>query len=190
MAGGRPPFVQRVRESHEGKRVEVWFEDEARIGQQGTLTTVWGEKGSRPTAVKQTEYEWAYVSAAVNPRTGEALGLITEEMNTLVMNDLLLNLSRMLGADRHAVLVWDGAGFHTSGALEVPENITLLPLPPCSPELNCVERIWHWMRSHDLSNRVYDDREHVKRAIGDSCARLDPERIRSICRTAWIERAN
>jgi transposase len=141
-------------------------------------------------AVKQTEYQWAYISAAVNPRTGQALGVITEDMNTAVMNDLLLNVSLLLGEDRHAVLIWDGAGFHTSGSLEVPRNITLLPLPPYSPELNCVERIWLWMRSHDLSNRAYTDAAHVQSAIAESCARLHPERISSICRTEWVERMN
>ena len=149
---------------------------------------MWAERGSRPRAVKQTEYRWAYITAAVNPRTGEALGVITEEMNTPVMNDLLWNLSRKLGEGRHAVLVWDGAGFHTSGTLEVPANITLLPLPPYSPELNCVERIWLWMRSHDLSNRAYPEQEDVERAVAESCARLDAERLKSICRTEWLER--
>lgn len=151
---------------------------------------MWAPRGSRPTAVKQTEYQWAYISAAVNPRTGRALGVITPDMDTWVMNDLLLNLSRELGERRHAVLVWDGAGYHTSGRLEVPGNITLLPLPPCSPELNCVERIWLWMRSHDLSNRAYDDQPHVEHAIAESCARLGPHRIASICRTDWLERIN
>jgi transposase len=182
--------VQAVRAAHPGQEVEVWFEDEARIGQQGTLTTVWAPRGSRPTAVKQTDYEWAYASAAVNPLTGEALGIITDEMNTTVMNDLLLNLSRMLGEHRHAVLVWDNAGYHGSGTLEVPANITLLPLPPYSPELNCVERLWLWMRTHDLSNRAYDDRAHIEAAIDESCGRLDADRLKSICRTAWLERTN
>lgn len=170
--------------------MEVWFGDEARIGQQGTLTTIWAEKGSRPAAVKQTDYQWMHVTAAVNPLTGQALGLITPEMNTPVMNDLLANLSARLGADRHAVLVWDGAGYHTSGALEVPENVTLLPLPPYSPELNPVERVWLWMRMHDLSNRAYDDAEHIEREVAASCARLDAPRLKSICRTAWLERKN
>lgn len=147
---------------------------------------MWAEKGPRPTAVKQTDYQWAYVSAAVNPLTGEALGMITEEMNTLVMNDLLANLSLKLGPDRHAVLVWDGAGFHTGKRLEVPENIT--PLPPYSPQLNGVERLWLWMRTHHLSNRAYEDREHIKRAIADSCSRIDPERVKTICRTPWLDR--
>lgn len=138
--------------------------------------------------MKQTDYQWAHLSAAVNPLTGEALGLITEEMNTPVMNDLLANLSARLGEDRHAVLVWDGAGYHTSGTLEVPANITLLLLPPYSPELNCVERLWLWMRQHDLSNRAYDDTAAIEAAIHDSCSRLDPQRIKSICRTGWLER--
>lgn len=130
-----------------------------------------------------------YLSAAVNPETGEALGLITPDMNTLVMNDLLLNLSMMLGSDRHAVLVWDNAGFHTSGSLEVPGNITLLALPPYAPELNPIERIWRYLRQTHLSNRVYVDREHLEEAAHDACSRLDPQRLGSITRTAWIERS-
>ena len=139
-------------------------------------------------AVKQTDYGWAYITGAANPLTGEAVGLITQDLNTPIMNDLLLNISRQLGDTRHAVLVWDNAPYHTSGTLEVPANITLLPLPPYSPELNCIERIWLWMRTHDWSNRAYQDIAHIEQAINESCARLDPERIKSICRTAWIER--
>lgn len=138
--------------------------------------------------MKQTDYQWAYISAAVNPLTGAAIGMITEEMDTLVMNDLLFNLSRQLGQTRHAVLVWDGAGYHISGTLEVPDNITLLPLPPYSPELNCMERVWLWMRQHDLSNRAYTDRNHIENAITDSCSRLGPDRLKTICRTTWLER--
>jgi hypothetical protein len=141
-------------------------------------------------AVKQTDYDWAYLAAAVCPTTGEALGVIDREMNTGVMNDLLANLSRLLGADRHAVLVWDNAGFHTSGRLEVPANITILPLPPYSPELNCVERVWAWMRSHSLSNRAYADHDAIVAAIERACDLLPPERLMSICRTAWLERGD
>lgn len=56
-----PPFVEKFRKEHPGKVVEVWYQDEARVGQQGTLTTVWARTGSRPLALKQTEYEWVYV---------------------------------------------------------------------------------------------------------------------------------
>ena len=66
MARRRPLFVRAVTAARpESTRVEVWVQDEARIGQQGTLTRVWGETGSRPSAIRQTEYEWAYLFAAV-----------------------------------------------------------------------------------------------------------------------------
>ena len=57
-----------------GGKVRVWFMDEARFGQQGTLTDVWAKRGSRPTAVRQTRYEWCYLYAAVEPATGESVG--------------------------------------------------------------------------------------------------------------------
>ena len=85
--------------------MEVWFEDEAQIGQQGTLTTIWAQKGSRPRAVKQTEYASVHISAVVNPVSGGALGLITDELNTETMDNLLHNLSKRLGDKRQAVLV-------------------------------------------------------------------------------------
>ena len=62
-------------QAHPDKRLEVWFEDEARFGQQGTLTWVWARRGSRPRAVKQTCYDWLYVIGAVCPQTGQSVGV-------------------------------------------------------------------------------------------------------------------
>jgi hypothetical protein len=99
-----------VKQNHPGKTVQVWFQDEARIGQQGTLTTVWAEKGSRPTAVKQTEYEWVYLFAAVNPVSGESSAIICPYANTGYMNAHLQFISQEAGKDVHVVLVLDQAG--------------------------------------------------------------------------------
>lgn len=139
--------------------------------------------------MKQTEYRWVYLSAAVNPETGKAFGMVTRTMNTLTMNDLLANLSRMVNENKHAVLIWDNAGFHRSDSLEVPKNITLYPLPPYSPELNPIERVWHWMRSHYLSNRVYADHDELEVAANEACSRLDAPRLQTITHTEWIERS-
>ncbi len=87
------------------------------------------------------------------------------------------------------MLVWDNAGYHTSKKLVVPANITLLRLPPYSPELNCVEQVWHWMRSHYLGNRAYADLAAVHRATEESCARVTADRQKTVCKTAWIESA-
>ena len=172
------------------ERVEVWFQDEARLGQQGTLTRVWAKRGSRPRAVRQTEYEWVYLYAAVCPETGESCALLAPSVSTGLMNGHLRQLSEQLGPDRHAVLVLDNAGWHTAKALEVPSNLTLLHLPPYAPELNPVERVWDYLRSHYLSNRVYRDYEHLFDAAGEAWNRLTEEDLRSTCRTAWCERAD
>ena len=176
-------------DEHPGKRVEVWLQDEARIGQQGTLTRVWAETGSRPSAVRQTEYEWAYLFAAVNPLTGASSALIAPTVNTQYMNEHLAFISREAGPEAHVVLVLDRAGWHVAKGVKVPANLTLLHLPPYSPELNGAERIWGYLRSHYLSNRVYKDYDELFEAIRLAWNRLEPERLKSLTHTAWIERA-
>ena len=175
--------------AHPGRRVEAWVQDEARIGQQGTLTRVWAETGSRPAAVKQTEYEWAYLFAAVNPLTGASSALIAPTVNTAYMSEHLRFIGQEAGPGAHVVLVLDQAGWHVAKALKVPDNVTLLHLPPYSPELNGAERIWGHLRSHYLSNRVYKDYDELFEAIKAAWLKLEPDRLRSLTRTRWIERA-
>ena len=174
-------------EEHPGQTVEVWFQDEARIGQQGTLTRLWAERGTRPTAVKQTEYDWLYVFAAVNPLTGESSALLAPTVNTQMMNGHLRFISEHVGPSRHVVLVLDQAGWHVAKDLEKPANITLLPLPPYSPELNCIERVWQYMRNNYLSNRAYNDYDHLFEETQGAWNRLTEADLRSICHTAWLD---
>jgi len=188
VAGGRPPFVQSVKQEHPDKRVEVWLQDEMRFGQQGTMTTVWAETGSRPTVVRQTQYEWCYVFGAVNPRTGNSSALVAPSVNTELMNEHLKFIAQDAGADAHVVLVLDQAGWHKSKALKVPADMTLLHLPPYSPELNAVEKLWGFVRSHHTSNRVYRDYDHLFESASEVCRQVGEDRIRSVCRTTWIER--
>lgn len=116
--------------------------DEARFGQQGTLTKVWAPKGSRPTAVKQTKYEWIYLYAAVEPKTGASTALLAPHVNTGTMSVFLKMVSEDLGPCDHAVMIMDQAGWHVSTKLIIPDNITMLLLPAYSPELNPVENLW------------------------------------------------
>ena len=185
-----PPFVQKVADTHPHQRVEVWLQDETRVGQQGTLTRRWAPKGSRPTAVKQTEYEWVYLFGAVNPVTGDSSGLLAPTVNTEYMNHHLRFISERVEPNVHVVLVLDQAGWHLSNTLQVPENGTLLHLPPYSPELNPVERLWAFLKSHYLSNRAYDNYDHLFRACGKAWNQLTPEQLCSICHTQWIPRTN
>ena len=172
-----------------GGRLRTFFMDEARLGQQGTLTRLWAPRGSRPTAVKQTRYEWVYLYAAVEPATGESVALLAPGVNTGTFNVFLEMLAQAANPEEHLVLIMDQAGWHKSRRLKLPDCITALLLPPYSPELNPVENLWHHLRSHHLSNRVYEDYEHLLEAGSTAWRTLTPEVIRSVCRCPYLERA-
>jgi transposase-like protein len=160
--------------------------DEARFGQQGTTTRVWARKGSRPTAVKQTRYEWVYLYAAVEPATGHSVALQAPHVNTATMNVFLKMVSDALGTNDHAVLIMDQAGWHKARRLVVPKNITILYLPPYSPELNPVENLWGYLRSHYLSNRVFDDYDHLLDAGAQAWQDLSEDRLRTVCACRYL----
>lgn len=162
--------------------------DEARFGQQGTLTNVWAERNSRPTAVKQTRYEWVHLFAAVEPMTGANVALLAPRADTSIMNVFLPMLSQELGPMDHAVVIMDQAGWHKSKALQVPDNITILYLPPYSPELNPIERLWAYLRSHYLANRAYRDYAHLLEVGSAAYRALTPDVIKSVCACAYITR--
>jgi transposase len=171
-----------------GKRVQIWFEDEARFGQQGSLTRVWARSGSRPTAVRQTQYDYLWAMGAVCPATGQSVGLLVPHLDAQMVSLFLHQVSEQLDPDVVAVLLWDQAGFHTSSAVVVPENIRLLALPPYSPELNPMENLWHHLKSHFWSNRCYSDYEALLDAAQDAWQRvcLLPELIQSICAAPYV----
>ena len=127
-------------ETARSKPQEIWFQDEARVGQQGTLTRIWAERGTRPRAPRDTRYIWSYIFGAVCPERAEAAALIMPHADTQAMSAHLAEIAKTVASGAHALLILDGAGWHGSAELEVPDNITLLKLPPYSPELNPMEK--------------------------------------------------
>ncbi len=105
------------------------------------------------------------------------------------MNAFLKILDAEREADEHFVLIMDQAGWHKSRTLKLPEGITVLLLPPYSPELNPVENLWHYLRSHFLSNRRYEDYNALLAAGTDAYRKLTQEVIRSVCACSYLERA-
>ena len=182
--------IDAIAGQHPDRELRVSFEDEARFGTQGTITRVWAPKGSRPRAVRQNGREWLYVLMAVCLSTGSASALIMPELNTVVLNLFLEQFARELPKGVHAVLIWDGAGYHTSGDLVVPENVSLIQLPPYSPELNPVENLWHYLRAHHWSNREYEGYSGLEseavRSLRVVCD--DAENLKSICNADYVQR--
>jgi DDE superfamily endonuclease len=165
----------------------VGFADAARIGQKNSLTRVWGQTGSRPVAPRGLGFASAYVFGAVCPPAGSAAALIMPICNTLAMNHPLSEISSQVAADAHAVVILDGAGWHRSQGLVVPGNITLLELPPYRPELNPVERVWHYLRSPWLANSVFRSLADIMDACETAWNRFaaDHALIRSLCAVGW-----
>ena len=170
-----------------GKRIEIWFQDEARIGQKNKITRRWARRGTRPSAPHDQRTRSAYIFGAICPKLGKAAALVMPWCDTYAMTRHLAEIARHVDADAHAILIMDQAGWHMSNNLVVPENITILPLPPKSPELNPVENLWHFMRDNWLSNRVFKSYDDIVDHCCDAWRRLEsqPWRVMSIGRREW-----
>jgi hypothetical protein len=172
-----------------GERVELWFMDEARIGQKGRLTHVWYQRGTRPRGVRQQGFASAHLFGAVCPERDAGVALALPEVSTAAMDVFLAELSRAIPAATHAALVLDRAGWHVSEDLTVPANLTLVPLPPYSPELNPVERVWEYLRDRWLSHRVLAG--GYAAVLKAACAAwnallAEPGRLRSLTSYPWL----
>jgi transposase len=171
-----------------GRLIEIWFQDEARVGQQGTLEYIWAPKGSRPLAVRDNRHDSVYLFGALCAYRAVGAAIIMPAANSEAMSEHLKEISTQVAPGSHAVLVCDGAGWHQRGGrLVVPDNITLLPLPAYSPELNPMENVWDYLRGNHLSHRVWDTYEAIVQACAKAWRFLinDPDRIRSIAYRNW-----
>ena len=161
--------------------------DEARVGQKNGLTYQWASKGERPRQPKDQRYDSAYIFGAICPARGTGAALVMPYANTEAMNGHLAEIALNVAPGAHAVVLIDGAGWHTSKMIATPTNITLLKLPAYCPELNAQENIWQYMRQNWLSNRIFADYAAIREACCKAWNNLiaDPKRITSIGNRAW-----
>ena len=138
-----------------GTSVEVWFQDEMRVGQKNKLTYRWARKGSRPRAAHDQRTQSTYLFGAVCPERGAGAALVLPACNCEAMQLHLDEIATKVTLGAHAIILLDQAGWHGAKALVVPNNISLVPLPPRAPELNGQENIWQFMRQNWLSNRIF-----------------------------------
>lgn len=169
--------------------IDIWFQDEARIGQQNTTTRLWAKRGTRPRAVRQQQFEYAHLFGAVCPATGATEALISPCINKNVMRQHLEQISQATPNGRYAVVIMDGAGWHTHDIAEGLDNLSIVKLPPYSPELNPMEQVWSWLRQHRLANRCFAGYNAIVDAIDGAWNEFiaDKERVKRMCSRQWAK---
>jgi transposase len=173
---------------HPDASVEVWAQDEARIGLVPIVRRVWAPRGERPIACGRRRYEWIYVYAFVHPTTGRVEWLLLPTVNTELFALALQSFAEAVGAgpQRHVVIVIDQAGWHMSHKLTIPDGIHLFPLPAYSPELQPSERLWPLLREA-VANKDPADIDALEELLVDRCRELrrSPETIHANSLFGW-----
>jgi len=158
-----------------------------RFGMQGILKRIWAKKGSRPEKIRQNRFKYGYIFGATNPDTGERVGMTFTTVDTEIVNIFLDMISGHVAENVHVILVLDNAGYHVSKTLQIPKNVTFLNLPPYSPQLNPIERVWSYIRSHYLGNLIYESVDHILEVGCEVWNYLTESLVKSICSTSWLK---
>ncbi len=171
------------------EQVQVWFQDETRVGQQGSLSRLWAPKGTRPRVVRQQQFMYQYIFGAVCPEAQTAAAIIAPTANGEAMQLHLEEISLHIPTGKHGVIVMDRAGWHINQLLRIPENISILYLPPYSPELNAQESVWRILKDKFFNNRVYQSTEEIADVACEAWNTWikNPNEIASLCHRNWAK---
>ena len=163
------------------------FQDEAGFGRINKPKYCWCVKGIRPVVPCHHIREYRYAYGAVEPLNGDNFFLVMPYCNTVCMNVFLRELSKKY-KDDVVLLCCDGAAWHKSKTLEVPENIELFFIPPYTPEMNPIEQIWKELRKSGFKNEVFTSLDAVVKRLCQVIHDLSNDVIRSITARKWIMR--
>ena len=173
-------------------KVDIWLQDEARFGQQNTTTKLWATKGTRPRAIKQQQFEYAYLFGSVCPSRGIGEAIVVPWVNKDAMGQHLKQISNVTEKGRHAVVLMDGAGWHTEDVIRDFANVSIIKLPPYSPELNAIEQVWSWMRQRYLANQAFQNYEEIVDKVCNAWNHFleSRGRVRKMCSRNWHNLTN
>jgi hypothetical protein len=180
--------VAEIQVAHPQAVVEVWSQDEARLGLFTNLRRMWAARGKRPIALVAPRRIWAYVSAFVHPASGRSHLWVWSGVNIAMMRAMLESFATLTGASarKRIVLVVDQAGWHTSPKLIVPEGVHIVYLPSHTPELQPTERIWPYMREA-VANDAPVDRAGLQQRLEQRCIWVgnNPDVIQAATHFHW-----
>lgn len=159
-----------MQQSHPQKSIELWSMDEHRIGLKPILRRIWAPKGATAVANVSPRYQWMYVYAFVHPESGRSSWFLLPSVNTEVFSQVLELFAQEVGAgaDKEILLILDGAGWHKSASLSLPQGVQLLFLPPYSPEIQPAERLWP-LSNEPLANRTFSSLDELELVQAERC---------------------
>ena len=168
-------------------KVDIWFQDEARFGQQNTTTRIWAKKGSRPRVVKQQQFISTHIYGAVCPATGQTEASISPILSTDMMEKHLQQISDATPAGRYALVVIDCASWHSNKLSDRFKNLAIMHLPAYSPELNPIEQVWAHLRGSDLANFAFKNYDHIVEQVSRAWNKFrhQVDLVKSLCKRDW-----
>jgi len=184
-----PGEIERIKDKLDSNKIEVWWQDKSRIGQQGSLSRVWSEKETRPRVIRQRQFLSTYIFGAVCPDRDIGCALVFPQGNTGMTQIHLDQISEHIQKDYHAIVLMDRASWHTTEALNIPDNINLMTLPAYSTELNPMEQVWQQLRKIKLSNTNFKDYDHILDSCYEAwnCFCDEDGNIQALCTRDWAK---
>jgi transposase len=174
--------------SQPGSR-DVFFFDEGRFGLKTETGKRWGKRGEILHTEVSQSYQNFYAYSSVSPFIGKSFSLFLPWVNTEVMNRYLSEMSDAY-PEQKLLIIWDGAGWHHSKDLVIPDNIQIAFLPPYSPELNPVERLWWWLRRQVCRNKLFTCNDVLMSELGKALCSLSSEAFKTLCACSYLHYFN
>jgi hypothetical protein len=178
--------------------IEVWGTDEHRVGLKPIVRWVWAKRGQRVVVPVRPRYQWLYVYGFVRPTLGATWWLLLPSVRAELFSQALAAFAQAVGAGagppgqggKQVLLVLDRAGWHTGAAVQVPDGLTLVPLPAYSPELQPAERLWR-LTDEALANRTFADLDELTAVQAERCrsVQAQPERVHALTAYHWWPKA-
>ncbi len=175
-----------VRRQHPRAEVEVWAQDEHRVGLKPILRKVWTPVGVRPVVRVRPRYQWLWVYGFVRHATGATEWLLLPRVDTALFSRALEQFARAVGAGatKQVILVLDRAGWHTSAELAVPPGLHLEFLPAHAPELQPAERLWPLTRE-GVANQLFATLQDLEDAVARRVVQLGEQVVQALTCYHW-----
>lgn len=101
------------------------------------------------------------------------------------MNKFLAEFAKYIG-NQKIVIIMDGAGWHKSSLLQIPENMRIIFQPPYSPELNPIEKLWQYIKERTIKNQIFETLKEIEKVVCNYIQTLSPEIIKSVCKVTYL----